>query len=208
MLLYYITDRRQLPGSDSESRHALLDKIAGAAAAGVDLIQLRERDLTVHELEALARQAVGAVREANAATKLLINSRIDVALAVGANGVHLRSDDPVASDARLAAHARSGFVIGVSCHTVAEVRLAWSHGADFAVFGPVFEKQGTRVTLVEGLRAACAVTPTFVLALGGVTIGNAMDCLRAGAAGVAGIRLFQEAGELTRVVHAMRSAVR
>ena len=92
MLLYYITDRRQFPGTPPEQRDRLLAKIAEAARAGVDLIQLRERDLSARELLQLAMEAVAAVRETRNAkreTRLLINSRLDVALACGADGVHL-----------------------------------------------------------------------------------------------------------------------
>jgi thiamine-phosphate pyrophosphorylase len=190
--LYYITDRHQFPGSEAEQRRQVLENIERAARAGIDYIQLRERDLSGGALEVLAKEAVRAVRAANSSTRLLINSRVDVALAAGADGVHLRGDDPFASEARAMAAARNGFIVGVSCHSVTEVRSAWSHGADFAVFGPVFEKQGVAATLVEGLRAACAAAPGFVFALGGVSAGNAGVCAKAGAAGIAAIRLFQE----------------
>ncbi|MGH9523542.1 MAG: thiamine phosphate synthase [Terriglobales bacterium] len=192
MLLYYITDRQQFPGTDAEQRRSVLKTIEQAARAGVDYIQVRERDLSSRVLEHITRDAVAAVRAANPSTRLLVNSRVDIALAAGADGVHLRSDDPFASEARLMARARSGFIVAVSCHTPADVRSAWSHGADFAVFGPVFEKRSVTPTLVEGLRAACAATPGRVFALGGVTADNASACMKAGAAGIAGIRLFQQ----------------
>ena len=224
MLLYYITDRRQFPGTPPEQRDRLLAKIAEAARAGVDLIQLRERDLSARELLQLAMEAVAAVRETRNAkreTRLLINSRLDVALACGAAGVHLRGDDFSASDARAVwakAQALGGraenvkremrnVVIGVSCHTQADILSAESHGADFVVYAPIFEKQGTSTQAVglEGLRQACGRTATHdkkveagfasgmpILALGGVTFANARDCVAAGAAGIAGIRLFQD----------------
>ncbi len=175
MLLYYITDRRQFPGSAAEQRAALLRKISEAARCGVDYIQLREKDLTARELLELAKDARNAIsefatsgletRDSQLATRLLINSRIDVALACGADGVHLRSDDISAADARAAwmkaASARdSGLatrdcLIACSCHTAGEVRRAQSDGADFVVFAPVFEKGGQRGVGLEGLRAAC-----------------------------------------------------
>ena len=192
MLLYYITDRRQFPGAEIAQRRRQLETLAEAAQAGVDYVQLRERDLTTRELENLAREAVVAVRAAGRATRLLLNSRVDVALACGADGVHLRSDDIHASDARAIAATRSGFVVGVSCHSVAEVQSAWSHGADFAVFAPVFEKDGRPGAGLPALRQACAAAPKFVIALGGVTTANAGECRAAGAVGVAGIRMFQE----------------
>src|SRR4051812_7119064 len=100
VLLYYITDRRQFPGTDAEQQRHLLGMVRAAAQAGVDFIQLRERDLPIRQLEDLARQAVAIVRSAGSATRLLINSRLDVALASAADGVHLRADDIHPSDAR------------------------------------------------------------------------------------------------------------
>ena len=204
MLLYYITDRRRLATSESECRRLLMRKIGEAASAGVDMVQLRERDLTSRELESVAQEAVATVRAAGGRTRLLINSRIDVALAVGADGVHLRSDDISASDARAIAASAPSFTVGVSCHGVEEVRSAWSHGADFAVFAPVFEKEGRAAGAgVDRLREACGVAPNFVLALGGVTEENAARCLGAGAAGIAGIRLYQT-GDITTMVERLK----
>ncbi|MGE5113916.1 MAG: thiamine phosphate synthase, partial [Acidobacteriaceae bacterium] len=210
MILYYITDRMQFSGSETERRRALLDQIGQAASAGVDYIQLREKDLPARELEELARKAVRRARESGERTRVLINSRMDIALAVGADGVHLTAADVFASDARAVwAHSQrqqtahkalTHWVIGVSCHSVGEVRLAESHGADFAVLAPVFEKPGTSTPpLGLGVVRAAArkgeapdrrveageqrvVVP--VLALGGVTLKNAPECLRAGASGI------------------------
>jgi len=196
--LYYITDRRQFPGDRPEQERRLLEKIAECAAAGVDLVQLREKDLSARALEELAYKAMAAL--AGSRTRLLINSRTDVALACGAHGVHLPANDLAASDAR-AIFAQAGVsepMIGVSTHSAAEAASAEAHGADFAVFGPVFEKSGTASR--EGLeqlrqichRAEAAQPPMPVLALGGITLENAPLCVAAGAAGVAAIRLFQE----------------
>lgn len=215
MLLCYITDRRQFHGSGSEQRRLLLDKISEAARCRVDIIQLREKDLSTRELEVLAREAVHAIREARERetqppeTRLLINSRADVALAAGADGVHLRSEDVSAAEIRALWHkaagaARASCTIGVSCHTAAAVRLAQAQGADFAVFAPVFEKAGNLGVGLRSLRAACPGTASAagpeaspgrefpVLGLGGVTLENAPACVQAGAAGVAAIRLFQD----------------
>jgi thiamine-phosphate pyrophosphorylase len=212
-LLYYITDRSQFSGSqfsgdDAARRRALLDKISSAARAGVDYIQLREKDLSTKDLEKLAREAVSALQKLRTSsgqvkTRLLINSRADVAMASGADGVHLRSEDISPSTVRsiwAEANARRSEpeslkpVIAVSCHTAAEVERAASEGADFAVFSPVFGKSDRPDQLAAGLVAlheACkAKIP--VLALGGVTCQNAGSCLDAGAAGIAGIRIFQE----------------
>jgi thiamine-phosphate pyrophosphorylase len=219
--LYYITDRSQFPGDEAGRRRALLARIAEAAQAGVDYVQLRERDMSTEELEKLAQEAVRTVREQAAnrspgpGTLLLINSRTDVAVTAGADGVHLRSDDVPASIARSIwkkASARTPQLaarsprIAVSCHAPAEVAHAADEGADFVVFGPVFEKQSRpRVwpAGLDGLREACR-TGIPVLALGGVTLENAAACLKAGAAGIAGIRLFQES-KIEDVVMALRA---
>jgi thiamine-phosphate pyrophosphorylase len=204
MLLYYITDRNQLPCPKSDSRRVLLSKIAEAAEAGVDYIQLREKDLLTRELESLVRDAVHIIGEANSYrhrtsfTRLLINSRPDVALATAANGVHLRSDDISPADVRLIASASTSkvrpFLVACSCHSLDEVRRAGKNGADLAVFAPVFEKKAPSSSTPAGLNALAEASRSSipVLALGGVTMGNAADCVRAGAAGIAAIRLFQE----------------
>ena len=173
---------------------------------GVDYIQLREKDMPSRELENLASQIV-QLKTANRElrTALLINSRTDVAIATGADGVHLRSDDVSVADAR-AVFSRAGIhraTVAVSCHTPDEVLRAAESGADFVVLGPVFAKGQSEVTGLDKLQqAAKAGTP--VLALGGVTIENAASCLDAGAAGVAGIRLFQS-GVLFETISKLRS---
>jgi thiamine-phosphate pyrophosphorylase len=225
-LLYYITDRSQFSGgqfsgNETARRRVLLYKISSAARAGVDYIQLREKDLSTKDLEKLAREAVSALQKLRTSrwqvkTRLLVNSRADVAMACGADGVHLRSDDISPSTVRsiwAVANARGSEpearkpVIAVSCHTAAEVERAAAEGADFAVFAPVFEKYDCPDRLAAGLAAlheACnAKIP--VLALGGVTWQNAGSCFEAGAAGVAGIRLFQKhkIREVVRVLRAL-----
>lgn len=198
MLLCHITDRTRFPGDEGTRQHALLEKIAEASRAGVDLIQLREKDLPSRRLEALAHAAVRAVRENSGepATRLLINSRNDIALACGADGVHLRSADISPQDVRkiwIDAGNFSRPLVTVSCHTVAEVASAASAGADYAIFAPVFEKKdsATMAAGLDHLRRACQ-QKIPVLALGGITLENAAACIYAGAAGIAAIRLFQE----------------
>jgi thiamine-phosphate pyrophosphorylase len=220
-LLYYITDRTQFPGDESTRRRALLAKIGEAAQAGVDYIQLREKDLSVRELEKLARDCADIIRvlrteNRELGTRLLINSRTDIALAAGADGIHLRSDDISAETARSiwqqaaardSALATRGSIIAVSCHATSEVMRAEADGADFVVFAPVFEKKDAREIQAQGLdalRAPCAARIP-VLALGGVRLENAASCLAAGAAGIAGIRLFQE-NKIEDVVRALRAA--
>jgi thiamine-phosphate pyrophosphorylase len=211
-LLYYITDRSQFGGDERGRRLALLEKIAEATRAGIDYIQLREKDLSGRELEMLAREAVGVVRRNSSSTRLLINSRVDVALAAGADGVHLRADDVAPQEvagilSSSAAAARAGhFTIAASCHSNDDVTRAESEAVDFVVFAPVFGKGGARQASPTGLvalREACqAKIP--VLALGGVTMKNAASCVDAGAAGIAGIRLFQE-NKIEDVVRALRT---
>ena len=208
-LLYYITDRSQFRGDERARRRDLLAKVAEAARACVDYIQLREKDLSTRELEMLAREVAAIVRENSSLTRLLINSRTDVALAVGADGVHLRADDVLPREARQAAHrplTTDHFLVAASCHSKEDVIRADSEGADFAVFAPVFEKNkapGAQPAGLAALHEACrAKIPVF--ALGGVTMENAASCLDAGAAGVAGIRLFQE-NKIEDVVRALRA---
>jgi len=222
LLLYYITDRMQLGADETTRRERLLRRIGDAAAAGLDYVQLRERDLTTRDLERLAAQAMAAVRGSRA--QLLINSRVDVALAAGAHGVHLRSTDIAASEARATWAKSAGTtqcVIGVSCHSLADVLSAEAHGADFAVFGPVFGKQGSSQPPV-GVEAIAGVVRRGgpvdnkveagqplrmpVIALGGITPENAAHCIQAGAAGIAGIRLFQQ-GDVTETVHRLRGSL-
>jgi thiamine-phosphate pyrophosphorylase len=209
-LLYYITDRTQFPGTETQRRQKLLDKIREAASSGINYIQLREKDLSSRELENLAQQALQTIRTENRATRLLINSRSDIALAVAADGVHLRSDDISVTEARTLARLASGnqkpqtgnWLIAVSCHSEEDVRRATNDGADFVVFAPVFEKRGSNPAGLDNLHRACQYQVP-VLALGGVTLGNAQSCFEAGAAGIAGIRLFQEneVGEVLRNLH-------
>lgn len=219
MLLYYITDRSQFAGDERTRRHALLQKIAAAACAGVDVIQLREKDLSTHDLQELTIAALRTIRERSApatgnrpvATALLINSRTDVALACGANGVHLRADDISASEAH-SIWSLSGNstppLISVSCHSPADTARAAIEGADLAVFAPVFEKRNSPSDPagLDALREACR-QKTRVLALGGITLQNAPGCIEAGAAGIAGIRLFQQ-NDISDIVRRLRETTR
>ena len=206
MLLYYITDRSQFAGDEAARRARLLSTIAQAARYGVDYIQLREKDLSPHDLETLARATLRTENQ-RLQTVFLINSRADIALACGAQGVHLRSNDISPSEVRKiwtqwGAGAPTRVTVGVSCHTRSEVARAAQEGADFAVFGPVFEKERTKPAGLEALHEACQ-EKIPVLALGGVTLENAEACIQAGTAGIAAIRLFQE-NEMGEVVAALR----
>lgn len=213
-LLYYITDRCAFPGDESSRRRRLLGKIREAAQAGVDYIQLREKDLSARDLESLARDAASIIREIpQPRTALLINSRTDIALAVQADGVHLRSDDVSPQVVRTVwtkcgagtpgrQNSPQAPIVAVSCHSPKEVAQAASQVATFAVFGPVFEKRDAQPTGLELLKEACRTTVP-VLALGGITPANAPSCLAAGAAGIAAIRLFQD-NDIAAVVKELR----
>ena len=204
-ILYYITDRKAFPGDELTRCRRLLDKIDEAVSAGVDYIQLREKDISARDLESLAREAIQIIRNnKKSETTLLINSRTDVALATEAQGVHLPANDLSPKEIRQIWKCGAGALareisppnplISISCHSPEEVAEAASNQASMAIFAPVFEKKdapGNAPTGLEALREACqAKIP--VLALGGITLQNAASCLQAGAAGIAAIRLFQE----------------
>jgi thiamine-phosphate pyrophosphorylase len=211
LLLYYITDRRQFAGDEQQRRERLLVHISKAARCGVDFIQLREKDLTTRELENLAKVAVNAVRSSGGTTRVLTNSRTDLAIMAGADGVHLRSKDISPTEVRsiwTLAGRTDRPKVAVSCHTEAEVMKAKNNGADFVVFGPVFENKDRAKVEPCGfqqLSSACR-HGIPVLALAGVTVENAVSCIEAGAAGVAGIRLFQE-GDVAEMVNMLRALV-
>ena len=203
-LLYYITDRKAFADDEPKRRRRLLEKIEEATRAGVAFIQLREKDLPARDLELLAIDAGNVV--AQTPTKLFINSRLDIAMAVGAN-IHLRSDDISPREARAiwSLDRRQELAIAVSCHTLPEVARASEMQANFAVFGPVFEKKDNpngEIAGIETLRHACELNIP-VLALGGITSENAHACIEAGAAGIAAIRLFQE-NDIPSVVNRVR----
>jgi thiamine-phosphate pyrophosphorylase len=172
MVRYFITDRRLCGGLPG-----LLDAIERQITLGIEFIQIREKDLSARDVYEFTRKVV-AVRGGRS-SKILVNERADIALAAGADGVHLPAQAPVATLPRL--------MVGRSCHTEDEVLRAQ---ADFVTFGPVFQSPGKGPPVgLDALRQACSHgKPVF--ALGGVTWENAAGCLEAGASGIAGIRLF------------------
>jgi len=218
-LLYAITDRRLYAGNKADALAHLVGLTAIWAANGVSFIQLREKDLSGREQVELTRAVVCAVHEVGdepSVPQVLVNARVDVALAAGADGVHL----PSGTDALTPEEVRSIFaaagrarrpVTSVSCHMMDEVNAARQQSPDCILFAPVFEKMirekeaaadagenrcgaarlpGTGLALLE--QACRTAAPVPVFALGGVTAENAADCSRAGAAGIAAIRLLQE----------------
>jgi thiamine-phosphate pyrophosphorylase len=200
MLRYAITSRTLYPGDELQQQAALVEQTARWASDGIDFIQLREKDLPTSALAALARKILQTITLAASPTRLLINSRPDVAVATGAHGVHLTAspDELTPTQVRdlYAAVNLPAPILTISCHSLEDVRRAHQNTPDAILFAPVFEKiiAGEISTPGQGLdrlRAACTTaSPIPVYALGGVTLENARSCLDAGAAGIAGIRLF------------------
>jgi thiamine-phosphate pyrophosphorylase len=200
MLRYAITGRALYPGDDPQQLAALLHQAFRWVAEGIDFIQLREKDLPASDVAALAREILQTIAAKASPTKVLINSRPDIALATGAHGVHLTAhpDELTVAQVRSLYDSakRPAPIITISCHTLEEVHRARVNQADAILFAPVFEKiiAGQTITPGQGLdrlRAVClAASPIPVYALGGVTVENAPACVDAGAAGIAGIRLF------------------
>jgi thiamine-phosphate pyrophosphorylase len=176
MIRCYVTDRRQ---------GDLLSHVARAVASGVDMIQVREKDLAALDLLDL----VCRIRDAAAGsrTKVLVNGRLDIALIAGIDGVHLPADGLPAAKVR--PHVRT---LGVSCHSTEEAIQAEQDSVDYIVFGPVFETPGKKAVGIHALRRATQAVKIPVLAIGGITSENTPAVLEAGASGIAAIRMFQQ----------------
>jgi thiamine-phosphate diphosphorylase len=186
-----ITDRRRLAGGED----ALVRRVAAAAAAGVNLIQVRERDMDARDVCRLVARCVAAVHGTR--TRILVNERLDVALASGAHGVHLRGDSMPASRAR--ALAPIGFLIGRSVHSNTEAVAACADGGvDYLLFGAVFTTASKPGQAPAGLKALANVvqaTPVPVLAVGGISSDTAPQLAGTGCAGFAAIGWFADGDE-------------
>lgn len=213
-IVCYVTDRKALstpPGADSVSW--LLEKLRLAVRAGADWVQIREKDLPGGTLLALTREAVSIAQEARKrsserAVGIYLNDRLDVALAAGmaggacAAGVHLGGESLPLEDVvrwRRAGNAPPEFQIGVSCHSPEDARRAERGGANYVFFGPIFDTPSKRAfgapQGLERLREVCREIRIPVIAIGGIDETNGEECIRAGASGVAAIRVFQEAAD-------------
>jgi len=210
MQFYAITDRRLLSaGSQPEAvlRRQLLRLVEGWTAGGVHFIQLREKDLSAADLQSLAREMMEKIDRRR--SRLLVNvsaaESAALAAAAGADGVHLAGKPTPGAAlrarqlfraARRTSERTAGVdaIISVPCHTLDDIHVARKEQVDLMLFSPVFEKRAAPEAKPKGLgalRQACAAAEGIpVVALGGVTSINAQDCLTAGAAGIAGIRLF------------------
>jgi thiamine-phosphate pyrophosphorylase len=214
--LCYVTDRSGLSGVDARDvQETLLLRIATAAAAGVDWIQIREKDLSGRDCGLLTREALQRAAKSpasNAArTRILVNDRLDVALSEGAGGVHLGENSLPLPEAKRLVKVQAlsrHFLIGGSCHSLDAARSAARGGADYLFFGPIFATPSKAAFgAPQGLRRlaeVCRAVAIPVLAIGGITLANASACLAAGASGIAAIRLFQDARDITSLVHALR----
>ncbi len=212
-LICYVTDRQALASADpsTDQVNGVLERIRAAAEAGIDWIQIREKDMNARDLLQLSRHAV-AIGKA----RVLVNDRLDVALAAGAAGVHLGHESaPVGAVVRWCrdGNAPREFLVGVSCHRLEDVDETQKAGADYIFFGPVFETPSKqRFGAPQGitrLAEVCRPSRIPVIAIGGIGERNAVECFRAGAAGIAAIRLFQEAvdaGALEEIIARLHHA--
>jgi thiamine-phosphate pyrophosphorylase len=183
----------------------LLNQISAAVAAGIDLIQIREKQLTARVLFELVSESRKLTRDSQ--TRLLVNDRADIAVGASADGVHLTTQSLDAATIRKTFGEQ--LLIGASTHSLDEVKAARDSGADFAVFGPVFETEskigfGSPKGLEELSQVVRAVRSFPVLALGGVSRLNAAGCLAAGAQGIAGISLFDDPKDFISLFTALR----
>ena len=202
-LLYLVTDRLSLSGEKKE--HSLIALITRAAKAGVDLIQIREKDLTGLALFELVKASIASVRPFGA--KVLVNDRIDVALAANADGVHLPSNSIPVEVARQLIGANR--LLGVSTHSNEEVKRAEVGGADFVVYGPVFPTASKLIygepVGLESLGQIAAGTELSVMAIGGITEANYDSVLQKGAAGVAAIGMFAKSDSLEELIRRIKT---
>lgn len=212
----YVTDGKTLGAARTDRCNRVLEKIRTAIDAGVDWIQIREKDLPGRDLLVLAHSAVNLANETRAhRPRVIVNDRLDIALASGASGVHLGGESLPAADAIRwcrSGNAPANFTVGVSCHSLEQARAAESAGANYIFFGPVFDTPSKRPfgapQGIAALSGVCRSVQIPVVAIGGITAVNARECFQVGARGIAAIRMFQEttAEELSDVIRKVRGA--
>jgi len=202
-ILYLITRGATTEATtpDSEEFQTILRQVSAAVTAGIQLIQIREKQLTAQVLFELTAGVVTIVRRSS--TRVLVNDRVDIAKSAGADGVHLTTRSLTPDVIRKMFGAK--FLIGASTHSLIEAHDARRQGADFAVFGPIFpspskEKYGPPLGLRKLSEAARELGPFPLIALGGISIENVNKCLLARASGIAGITLFSEPDNLATTV--------
>lgn len=207
-IVCYVSDRKS--PSEGGRQSDILDKIRAAASAGVDWIQIREKDLRTRDLLELTREALRAVSLAHSDARVLVNDRLDIALVAGASGVHLGNESVQAREVVRwcnSGNAPPGFLLGVSCHRLEEVQEAEVAGADYVFFGPIFDTPSKRdFGPPQGTAQLGAITRAVqipVIAIGGIDEENAMECISAGAAGIAAIRMFQEPRESAELLESI-----
>lgn len=185
-IIYCISEGDVTARNFVKKKEDISEKVRRAAGLGIGLFQIREKELSADHLFELVRSAVEAAGDTS--TKVLVNSRFDIAMAAGAHGVHLPSDSIPAGLVRQ--NVRKDFIVGVSAHSLADVEDARSGGADFAVIAPVFQSPGKSDALgLDRLGEICSAVTSFpVVALGGIEESNKNDVLLAGASGYAAIR--------------------
>ena len=234
-MLCYVTDRSVFAGEPVQAHKILLKKIAAAAAAGLDWIQIREKDLSGTECSSLAREAIKLAAKAASAdaqstdrsargsppvvassreappARIVLNDRLDIALAAHTGGVHLGEQSLPPEEARRLVKSlhRKDFLMGVSCHSLDAAREAERGGADYLFFGPVFATP-SKATYgapqgLDRLSKVCRAVRLPVLAIGGITLENAAACLSVGASGIAAISLFQDAPDFPALIGTLRN---
>jgi thiamine-phosphate pyrophosphorylase len=206
-ILYLITRGATVEATtpESEEFRNILQQASAAVTAGIQLIQIREKQLTARVLFELTARVVAIAR--GSSTRVLVNDRADIATSAGADGVHLTTRSLTPDVIRKMFGAN--FLIGASTHSLTEAQAACREGADFAVFGPIFpspspspskEKYGPPLGAGQLIEATRELSPFPLIALGGISIENVHECLLAGASGIAGITLFGEPNTLAKTV--------
>jgi thiamine-phosphate pyrophosphorylase len=221
LILCYVTDRKGLAGEAGGQNNALVKRITAAAEAGIDWIQIREKDLSGKELSSLTHAAVAQTQQINKRdgklTRIIVNDRLDAAYSECASGVHVGENSLPVQDVRKWLDKKPNsdgakFLVGVSCHSLKAAMVAVCDGADYIFFGPVFATPSKAAfgapQGLQRLAEVCNAVAIPVLAIGGITLENAGDCFAAGVAGIAAIRLFQDANDPVALINHLRAISR